>query len=366
MSGNFDVVLIGLGPQGLALLRTFARNGYRVLALGRKNELGIHSKYGEIIVINVLSELDEVLFKVLSQDLQVHITGDYFLNYLLDNHRTIFDQYRVYPTRKSAEIFRDKIATGEMANSLGISYPEACHLSEVNTATYSTFPAVVKWHRVVDEQTGFKIFMINSRENLVSFLERTAFKEKLIIQRYVSGDMRDNLSYGGYWVEGKEIVSIIFRYLRQYPKGISSFSEQLDSPYATEMSRVAQLLLQKVSFSGFVEIEFKVDEKDGSLWLIEVNPRAWGCVKIFMDKFESSVLNVCKDRAIRTSQGRCWVNIVRDIRAILFLLKNIPSEFRFFEIVASYFRRPITDIFDLKDIKPFIMQFGKFFKVFQK
>ena len=91
MYDNKSIIILGLGPQGLALLRTYSKAGYHVIAVGLKDDVGIYSRYGDKHIIGSYQEFIEISKNNLSGDEIVHITSDYFLNYIMDNNPDFFD-----------------------------------------------------------------------------------------------------------------------------------------------------------------------------------------------------------------------------------------------------------------------------------
>ena len=91
-NNNYSIVILGLAPQGLFLLREFSKIGERVLAVGLTGQVGLPSKYGHKIGIKDLSELEWFFDKYLIKgDCKIHITGDPFLYYLVSTRHTIFE-----------------------------------------------------------------------------------------------------------------------------------------------------------------------------------------------------------------------------------------------------------------------------------
>ena len=60
---QFDILLLGLAPQGLFLLREYCRAGKKVVAVGLKDQVGNFSKYGKKYVIEEFGELDVIFTK---------------------------------------------------------------------------------------------------------------------------------------------------------------------------------------------------------------------------------------------------------------------------------------------------------------
>lgn len=357
---KFDIVILGLAPQGLALLRTFARMGFNVLAVGTPHQVGIKSKCGKIIVIKRLDELKNILKRYISQNTVIHITGDFFLNYLLKNYPEIFFKYKTYPSYETANIFVNKFKTGLLAQRLGIKYPKCYFLNEVDIKKIN-FPLILKWN-VRDKETPFKTAVINSIKELHSICSyfTTQERKSLLLQEYIEGGFDTDISYGGYWENGIEKVGIVVNQKRQYPIGLTSCAIEINNSYALEVRKIAYKILSYVKYEGFVEVECKINPQNKQIYLIEVNPRACGWIKILMDRFVNIVLKGKENE--NRSKELIWINLVRDIRAGFYLLRKYRNPKWIIDMFKDYLKFPIWDIFDLKDIKPFLWQFRKIFK----
>ena len=69
---------------------------------------------------------------------------------------------------------------------------------------------------------------------------------------------------------------MVTRRRRQHPYEFgraSTFVETIDLPALESLS---ERFLKKINYYGLVEVEFKLDPRDGQFKLLDVNPRTWG------------------------------------------------------------------------------------------
>ena len=95
------------------------------------------------------------------------------------------------------------------------------------------------------------------------------------VQEFIPGGERQLQIFGSYCGPDHEVVAYFTARKRlQYPAlaGTGIVVEAIRLPELVEPSR---RLLRALDFDGISEIEFKRDERDGRLYLIEVNPRHW-------------------------------------------------------------------------------------------
>lgn len=358
-------MIVGLTPAGLFLLREFSRAGKKIIAFGLKDNVGLHSKYGKKFSLSKITEIEDFFSKYLHPNIKIHICSDPFINYLIDKKHNIFRTNQCFPDYKSAKIFSDKLLTGKLAEKLGISYPQMYRLNEIYSKKCDGYPLILKWNRRRNENEPFKTILIKSQNEIKKVkVSQQSFKKDLILQRYIPGEPEVDISYGGYYLNGVEKLHITIQQERQYPypNGLSSFVEEYKGRYSEEIRQMGKILLGEVGFSGFVEVECRIDTEEDKLYLIEVNPRACGWIKILKKKYRGLDLVSFKGDRIESGDKICTVNLVRDIRAIFDLIKKQPDKIKLKNVIADYRKRPILDIFELNDLKPFISQFRKIFR----
>lgn len=357
---NCTVCILGLGPQGLALLRAYSEEGFNCIAIGMKDDVGIYSRYGKVIIIKQLYELLKLIENNLFGVEIIHISGDIILNYLIDNYPKIFYKYNTYPKIESALIFRDKIETLKLAHELEIAYPKTWKFNKNDSLVNIKLPIIIKWNRTLRFPT-FKTITLRQLEDMPKYINDEC-GDNLIVQKYVNGE---SVSYAGFWNNGCEIAGLVVHQKRQFPMGLTSFAKILDGDLASTVKELSKKLLSKTNFSGFCEVEYKFDNKKNKVYLIEVNPRACGWIKILIYNFKQKVLNNEFSNITDMKRRICWVNLARDFNAVRFLLRTSPNKLKFRELLNDYLSNPVMDIFDIYDIKPFILQLRKIIKAKQ-
>jgi len=97
--------------------------------------------------------------------------------------------------------------------------------------------------------------------------------ENYVFQEYIDGV---GCGYSVYAVNGKIITGYGHLRLAEFPVtgGSSIYRESF---YVNEMKEIAEQILKEVPWTGFAMFEFKL-KPNGTLVLIEVNPRIWGSI----------------------------------------------------------------------------------------
>ncbi|MCW7755059.1 hypothetical protein OOT00_13805 [Desulfobotulus sp. H1] len=341
-----QIVVLGLSPQGLALLRAYARSGFSVVAVGFPEDVGIYSRYGKVVVIHHCSEVPMVLSRFARSGCKIHITSDIMLNYIIDSLVELFDIYNISPPLNAAILLRDKAETYKYFSVYGVI---ACPKSyTLNDSINWHFPVIAKWNRT-NRVTSFKTATIESHKDLTKY----RYIDGLIFQEYIEAERSSNVSYCGYYENGTKKIDALVCQKRQYPIGISSCVVLLGNEHRIVID-VSRRILEDLRFDGFVEIEYRISSLDQKYYLIEVNPRACGWIKFLMPSFSHKILGNSSEKF---NSKKVWINIIRDIRAIWhskeMSLNNLRMYFR------EYFIDSIKDIYDVKDFKPFLFQFFK-------
>jgi predicted ATP-grasp superfamily ATP-dependent carboligase len=116
---------------------------------------------------------------------------------------------------------------------------------------------------------------------------------------------------------------MVARRQRQHPHEFgraSTYVETVDNP---ELEKVSERYLKAMNYYGLVEIEYKLDAKDGLFKLHDVNPRTWGYHSLgyaagvdfpyllFADQLGTPISRV------RGKVGMRWVRLVTDLPSSL-------------------------------------------------
>jgi predicted ATP-grasp superfamily ATP-dependent carboligase len=196
------------------------------------------------------------------------------------------------------------------------------------------FPLVVK--PAIKEHflyaTKAKAWPAHSRPTLEKLFHRATSIEgsgEVLIQETIPGDGRHQFSYCAFFKNGKSIGSMVTQRRRQHPHDFgraSTFVETVDLPI---VEILAERFLRAIDYYGLVEVEFKLDPRDGQFKLLDVNARTWGyhtlgsCAGVdfprllYMDQIAENV-EPCRGRA-----GVSWMRLLTDVpTAVLDVLRG--------------------------------------------
>jgi len=366
-------IVFGLSSAGLFLLRELANIDVPVYAIGRKDEIGSYSKFGNKFVIESEKEFASFINEMINsinEKPRCYIAGEFFLKLILEKYPGLFNQIDSIQSSNIdvMNVLTTKTLTYKVAKDLGINTPTTYCLEDILHRKYSNkvnYPIILKWNEIsidFNTTTKWKTRIVSEERELSNIYKEISDvdKSKLIFQEYIEGS---DISYGGYFVDGRERIGIVVKQLRQHPIGISSYVCEYSGKFAEQARNLANQIIQKLKFSGFAETEFRVCHRTGKLYLLEINPRPWSWIKILKLKYPQfdEILKNPDDPIppIPVNEDCKWFNLLRDFEAIFisfcqnkrlsFLLKDL----------STYRGKKILGVFDWEDQKPFYFQIKK-------
>ena len=140
-----------------------------------------------------------------------------------------------------------------------------------------------------------------------------------MIQELIPGNGQQQFSYCAFFKDGQAIGSMVAQRRRQHPPEFgraSTFVETVDIPL---LETYSERFLRKINYYGLVEMEYKLDPRDGQYKLLDFNARTWGYhtlgqragvdfpYMLFADQLGEPV-GLCKAKA-----GIRWIRLVTDV-----------------------------------------------------
>ena len=328
-------VVIGGDYQGLGIVRSLGRKNVPVCVIDDENSIARYSRYTtHAIAVKSLREERETADTVLEIGRRFDLKG-----------------WVIYPTRDEtvaalaryrpmlAEFFRvptphwdtiqwawDKRNTYRLASELGIPTPRTWYLHDVAELEqisadppFAIKPAI-KEHFIY--ATKAKAWRANNRRELRKLFQRAAAhvgRGEVMVQELIPGDGRHQFAYCAFFKESRSLGSMVVRRSRQHPPEFgraSTFVETIELPLLETLS---ERFLQAIDYYGLVELEYKLDPRDGQYKLLDVNARTWGYhtlglgagvdfpYLLFADQVGEFV-KPCRGRA-----GVSWVRLITDL-----------------------------------------------------
>jgi len=292
-NGVVGAVVVGGCYQGLGIVRSLGRRGVPVCVVDDELSVSRFSRYSthsvrlanlrdEREAINALIEVGERLGL---QGWVLYPTREELVAAFSRNRSQLSKLFRVpTPEWSSVQFAWDKRNTYRLAKELGIPtpathYPENIdQLAELDglAAPFVIKPAI-KEHFLY--ATKAKAWCAKSHAELRTLFQKAAElvgPGEVMVQELIPGGGMQQFAYCAFFRNGEAIGKMVARRRRQHPLQFgrsSTYVETVDVPVLEELS---ERFLRASNYYGLVELEYKLDPRDGQYKLLDVNARTWG------------------------------------------------------------------------------------------
>jgi len=291
---NSDVFITdGHWRKSLAAVRALGMKGIRV-TVGESTRLATasFSKYCHRAVVypspnHRPSEFLSFLFEELShRSYQMLLPMEDETLGLISQHHSEFSRLTYLPivSFEKLQFARRKDKILQMAEKLGIPIPRTWYVDDISKISKLkdrlTYPVVIK------PQMSSGAVGISYPKNPGDFMEQYLSIHRRfpypLIQELIP---REGPGYGASFLldeKGEVRASFVHKRLREYPVagGASTLRESVRGDDIRDMARA---LLNALDWFGVAMVEFKVDPRDGTPKLMEINPRFWGSLSLAVE-----------------------------------------------------------------------------------
>lgn len=285
-------LVVGGDHPGLGVARSLGRRGIPVYIVEDQPSISAYSKYATK-VIRVPNLLDErkVTDAVLEVGQQYGLK-DWVLFPTRDETVAAFARYRAdlepfftvtTPHWETIKWAWDKKNTYDLAEKLNIPCPKTFQAEdeEALKELYQYLPLAIK--PAVKENffyaTGAKAWRADTPEQLRDLYLKARVQipaREILIQEIIPGSGNMQYSYCAFFRDKKAHSSLVARRLRQHPREFGRAATYVESLNMPEVEELAVRFLEAIDYYGLVEVEFKLDPRDGKYKLLDVNARTWG------------------------------------------------------------------------------------------
>lgn len=328
-------IVIGGDYQGLGIVRSLGQRGVPVCVIDDEHSIARFSRYTthQVAAANLRNE-EQAVECVLNAGRRLNLEG--WVLYptrdetvaAFSNHKSrLADFFRVpTPAWETIKWVWDKRNTYKLAHELGIPTPSTWYPRDIQQLEQIPFGPPFAIKPAIKEHffyaTRAKAWRANNRLELRELFGRAASQVEpgeVMIQDLIPGDGSQQFAYCAFFKEGSAVGSMVVRRTRQHPAEFgraSTFVETIDLPILEELST---RFLRAINYYGLVELEYKLDPRDGEYRLLDVNGRTWGyhtlgrsagvdfAALLFADQ-TGGPLKPCRGRA-----GVSWIRLVTDL-----------------------------------------------------
>ena len=375
MSNPFSTkaVVLGLGINGLALVRSLAIKGIEVDGVYCSNtESARFSRYCRSFCFpDVESDEPAFLARLIGEfgnnDDKPVLLGESDVYVLfISRNRDLLEEHFLFllPEASLLKKVMHKDTSVAFAAEQGLQTPETYYLnssiSVKDIAAKISYPCLLK---PVSCSTEFeaKNIVFKDSVSLEAFLAKhSALLDNFILQAVIpGGDSNIYQSTTYVTTDGTMLPAFTMQKIRQYKPdfGITSFGVSADVPAVVDGTR---RFLSNSHYRGFVSIEFKQHPNDGEFYFIELNPRmpmyhslvlASGINYPFYYYQDMLGIEISRDSVVPQKNGLYWLCFEKDFGS--FLLKRSDRKIGFQQWLLSLFRSRVFAYWRMDDQRPF-------------
>jgi D-aspartate ligase len=283
---------VGGDYQGLGIVRSLGRLGIPICVIDDEHSIARFSRYTHHAVrVDNLRDEDHTVEILLELGRRLEMRGwvlfptrEETVAALSRNRSRLAEFFRV-PTAdwETVRWAWDKRNTYLRAQELGIPTPRtwyprtADEVDQVDGDPPFVIKPAIKEHFVY--ATKAKAWRANSREELRDLVDRALQvigHPEVMVQELVPGDGRHQFAYCALFKNGEAVAKMTCRRRRQHPPDFGRASTYVETVEVPELERASELFLRSIGYYGLVELEYKLDPRDDSFRLLDVNARTWG------------------------------------------------------------------------------------------
>lgn len=290
MSKGRGALVLGSDYKALGIVRSLGRHGIPVWVVRDEHLIATYSRFatrcltwpadGESERIAFLLELAE---RHRLAGWALYPTDDETASFLARNRGQLAPFLITTPPWEILRWAYDKRLSYQHAAATGVPHPRTHYprdRADLGTMEIS-YPVILKpaIRATQNRLTMSKAWRVDDRDSLLTRYDEAAElmdPSLIMVQELIPGGGERQLSYAALCRDGRPIASVVARRTRQWPMDFgraSTFVETIDD---VQVEASAMRLLGALCFTGIVEVEFKKDSRDGTLKLLDINPRAWG------------------------------------------------------------------------------------------
>jgi len=285
-------VVLGMFETGLGVARSLGRNGIKVYGFDFKKDITFYSKYVKAkICPHPLNEEKKFIQYLISFGENEHkkpvlfITSDDFL-ISVSRNKNALDKYFLInlPDNILIESIADKYRQYQLIKAAGIDLPQTFALRKTEEITTIAdklhYPAIIKglnvnsWRKNISGSIkGFEV--LSETEFTTKANELLNKKTECLVQEIIHGPDTNHYKFCTYFSkEGKMILGFTLQKIRQNPIrfGVGSVVQSIQYE---ALYKIGEKLFKALNYKGVGSAEFKLDERDCKLKLIEINARYW-------------------------------------------------------------------------------------------
>ncbi len=369
-------VVVGGDFLGLGIVRSLGRHGIPVCVIDDEQSIARFSRFSSLSVrVHDLRNPERVTEALLEIGSRYHLDGwvlfptrDETVAAIALNRPLLEQTYRL--TTPGWDVVRwvwDKRNTYALAERLGIATPRTWYPASVEDLAAIDGPGPFVIKPAIKEHfiyaTKAKAWRADNRTQLATQFSRAtriAGEGEIMIQELIPGTGSQQFAYCAFIKEGRALGSMVVRRRRQHPPEFGRASTYVETLESSELEATSLKFLRELDFYGLVEVEYKLDPRDGRHKLLDVNARAWGYHSIgYVAGVDFPYMVFTDQMGIpmsprKASPGVQWVRLLTDVPTALVELRGGTLKWRSY--LSSLRRAGVEAVFSREDLVPWLAE----------
>ncbi|MBN2483740.1 MAG: hypothetical protein JXD21_06030 [Candidatus Omnitrophica bacterium] len=377
-------VVLGLGVNGLGVVRSLARRGLEVVgAYSEPRELGRYSRYCRPVRFSplgddegrFLSQLCELGGKLTQAVL--FATNDRYVEFVSEHREKLSEYFLIRMADKElVHKLNSKNGIRELALERGVKIPQTRQV--LSSADVDHIKENFSFPLIVKPRVTFNNVYFRQKKNMIVDAPRQLEKmydavpglfHNAMIQEVVRGGDDYIVMVSLYFNAHSQVVaSSTVRKVRQYPPdyGIACFLKTEPLP---KIRDIAVPFLEKLRFQGIILLEFAECRATGEYYLLEANLRSCYVNQLFTDcGVDFNYIAYCDIVSPSSLAGinfnqkddMYWLDLIRDFAS--FRRKYRTGVLKFLPWMLSLFRVRSCATFAFDDPMPFLVSMFRFLR----
>ena len=290
MSGP-PVVIFGDHIAAFGVIRSLAGQGLRLFLVSPGGTgLATRSRFlaGVLVLGPAESTFADTLFawlrdKVGPEAVLMVAGDDYYLDVLASLHDRLLPNYRpTFPPADKVLLVREKQMACSLAQEVGVPVPETTAIASreelarlVAEGTASGFPLLMRAmdsKRFLMEHGTKGIVCHSSGELLTAYDTYNGFYGRLLLQEMIPGGEEALYNYIGIFNAVSDPIGVFMNRKRRSEKQFLSCT-LMETMWSDEIMDLSHRLIKKIGYTGYANLEYKYDYRDGRMKFLEINGR---------------------------------------------------------------------------------------------
>ena len=373
---TIGAIVVGGDYQGLGIVRSLGRRNVPICVIDDEMSIARFSRYTtHAVTVPSLRDEKKTVDTILDLGRRLNLKGwviyptrDETVAALARYRPQLVEYFRV-PTAPwdAIQWVWDKRNTYRLANELGIPVPRTWYvrhsseLEEIDAEPPFAIKPAIKEHFIY--ATKAKAWRANTRDQLRELFQRAAVQvgtEEVMIQELIPGDGRQQFAYCAFFKKDRAVGSMVARRSRQHPPEFGRASTYVETVERPLLETLSERFLQAINYYGLVELEYKLDPRDGQYKLLDVNGRTWGYHTLGLGAGVDFPYMLYADQigeSVESRRGRAgisWIRLITDVPTGV--LEILGGRQNLWNYLASLKRSHVESVFSAEDPFPGLVE----------